>query len=161
MSPQHLKDARGNENSEHSMRLLNSLSRFCTFIIHANVPTHFHHLFFGASLTRLAKKDIGIRPIAVGLMLRRLARKIINKRVMSIMGEEISTEPARIRNERWWRGSCPRSEEFSGKANGRSTSETGFQERVQLCAERLTTANSKGPATSLRSFHMERIPPSF
>ena len=76
-------------------------------------------------------------------------------------GREISTEPAGIRNERRCRSTCPRSEEFSGKANGSSTSETGFQKRIQLCAERLPTANSKGPATSLRNFHMERIPPSF
>ena len=88
MSPQHLKDACANENSEHSARLLHSLSRFCSFVLHGSVPAHFRHLFFGASLTPLAKKDGGIRSIAVGLMLGRLVSKIISKRVMSIMGEK-------------------------------------------------------------------------
>ena len=85
MSPQHLKDACANENSEHSARLLHSLSRFCSFVLHGSVPACFRHVFFAASLTPLAKKDGGIRPIAVGLTLRRLVCKIVSRRVMSAM----------------------------------------------------------------------------
>lgn len=45
---------------------------------------------YGASLVGLRKKDGGIRPIAVGDTLRRLAAKIVSRRVMKAIGEMLS-----------------------------------------------------------------------
>ena len=46
-----------------------------TLILKGNTPSQLRPYFFGASLVALRKKDGGIRPIAVGCTLRRLAAK--------------------------------------------------------------------------------------
>jgi len=53
------------------------LTNFTNFLLHVEIPEAIRPLFFGASLTALKKKDGGIRPVAVGGALRRLAAKCI------------------------------------------------------------------------------------
>jgi len=54
------------------------------------VPQEVRLVFFVASLQAISKKDGGLKPIAVGLILRRLASKIANRwateRVLPILG---------------------------------------------------------------------------
>ena len=53
-----------------------ALATFVNLVLSGSVPQPVCHAFLGASLHVLRKKDGGIRPIAVGLILRRLASKI-------------------------------------------------------------------------------------
>ena len=50
------------------------------------IPVSARPFFFGATLTGLGKKDGGIRPIAVGCVLRRLAAKCLCASVFDDMG---------------------------------------------------------------------------
>jgi len=55
-------------------------------MLSGSVPSEICPLLYGACLTALKKKDGGLRPIAVGNTLRRLAGKIVSRRVMEAMG---------------------------------------------------------------------------
>ena len=83
---QHLKDLVTYARSEGSDDLIASLTNFVNYIIAGNVPRNARLFFFGASLTGLSKKDGGIRPIAVGCTLRRLAAKCLCASVFDEMG---------------------------------------------------------------------------
>ena len=65
--------------------LISALSRFITVVLQGKVPMSIRPFFFGASLTALTKKEGGIRPIAVGCTLRRLAAKVAGFRVRDKM----------------------------------------------------------------------------
>src|SRR5271155_4887165 len=58
--------------------LLTSLTDFTNGLFQGIVPTNVLPIFFGARLIALSKKDGGIRPIAIGYTLRRLAAKVAN-----------------------------------------------------------------------------------
>ena len=75
LRPQHLKDLTGAPAGEGGNILLRSLTSLITLILGGNTPKSIRPYFFGASLVALKKKDDGIRPIAVGCTLRRLAAK--------------------------------------------------------------------------------------
>ena len=47
-----------------------------------NVPEEVCPIFYGANLTALSKPDGGVRPIAVGFTLRRLASKILSQKLL-------------------------------------------------------------------------------
>jgi hypothetical protein len=72
--------------SERSDSFLVSLTEFINLIIQGKVPQCARPFFFGATLTGLSKKDGGVRPIAVGCVLRRLAAKCLCKSVFEEMG---------------------------------------------------------------------------
>ena len=72
--PQHLTDLTGPTAGDGGVSLLTSLVGLVTLILEGKVPSAIRPLFFGANLTALTK-DGGIRPIAVGCTLRRLASK--------------------------------------------------------------------------------------
>ena len=57
------------------MSLLSSLVDLLTLILEGKTPQAIRPLLFGANLTALTKKSGGIRPIAVGFTVRRLASK--------------------------------------------------------------------------------------
>ena len=82
LSPQHLKNLLMGPQDEHKKKLLNSLAQFINHVLAGKVPESYRTVFFGAALIALRKKDGGLRPIAVGNTLRRLACKIVSKRVM-------------------------------------------------------------------------------
>jgi hypothetical protein len=58
------------------------------------IPAVIRPVLYGACLTALEKKDGGIRPIAVGSVLRRLAGKVASRRVMERMGHLV--RPAQL-----------------------------------------------------------------
>jgi hypothetical protein len=59
-----------------------TLAEFCNLVLAGGVPNEVRPAFFGASLFPFTKKDGGIRPIAVGLTLRRLVAKVACSRAM-------------------------------------------------------------------------------
>ena len=65
--------------------LISALARFATLVLQGKIPPTIRPLFFGASLIALAKKDDGVRPIAVGCTLRRLAAKVASLKVRDEM----------------------------------------------------------------------------
>jgi hypothetical protein len=81
LRPQILKDVVGDANTELRPAVLASLTRFINTLSRGQVPVTIRPLFFGANLTALTKKIGGIRPIAVGNTLRRLAARCIGSSV--------------------------------------------------------------------------------
>ena len=77
LTPQHLRDMVAIERGSNG--LLSAISVFLGIVVGGSVPAGIRPLFFGGRLLALLKKDGGLRPIAVGLTLRRLAAKIVNK----------------------------------------------------------------------------------
>jgi len=72
LKPQHLKDLLFHPGSD----LATSLTNFVNLVLSGGVPDPVRPCFFGASLIPFAKKGGGVRPIAVGLTLRRMASKV-------------------------------------------------------------------------------------
>jgi hypothetical protein len=58
--------------------LLVTLTDFSNGLFQGFVPTEMRPIFFGGKLIALSKKDGGLRPIAIGYTLRRLAAKMAN-----------------------------------------------------------------------------------
>ena len=75
--PSHLLNMTSKGSGAAGERLKASLTSLCNLVLRGEVPASVRPLFFGASLCALAKKDGGIRPIAVGNALRRLATKVV------------------------------------------------------------------------------------
>ena len=75
LRPQHLKDMTGVAAGEGGRLLLQALTSFMNLVLQGKVAQPARHFFFGATLIALGKKDGGVRPIAVGCTLRRLASK--------------------------------------------------------------------------------------
>ena len=61
------------------MTLLTAITSFTNRLLKGECPPDVHPLLFGGALTALAKKDGGIRPIAVGSVWRRLAAKCASR----------------------------------------------------------------------------------
>ena len=75
LRPQHLKDLTGPSAMEGGQLLLSALCPLIYLILSGKTPPSICPHFFSASLVALRKKNGGIRPIAAGCMLRRLAAK--------------------------------------------------------------------------------------
>ena len=73
LRPQHLKDR---TDRQVGGTLRSSLTPFVNFVLAGKMPIWARPAFFGASLFAFSKKDGGVRPIAVGVTLRRLAAKV-------------------------------------------------------------------------------------
>ena len=84
--PQHLKDMTGASAESGGPVLLSALTSLVNIILQGKVPRAVRPLFFGANLTALTEKDGGVRPIAVGCTLRRLAAKTAGRCIMEAMG---------------------------------------------------------------------------
>jgi hypothetical protein len=80
LRPQHLANMVGPQGGT----LLDALTELMSFILSGGVPDEVRPTFFGATLFAFAKKDGGVRPIAVGLSLRRLASKIANSKALDL-----------------------------------------------------------------------------
>ena len=59
-------------------------------MLSGNLPINVLEIIFGGRLIALQKKDGGIRPIAVGYTLRRLAAKCVNRHVIERRSSELS-----------------------------------------------------------------------
>ena len=84
--PQHLKDLTSPALRNASSTLLTSLTRFVNLVCAGKVPVSACPFSFGATLLGLNKPDGGVRPIAIGCSLRRLAAKCVCSVVYDEMG---------------------------------------------------------------------------
>jgi hypothetical protein len=80
LSPQHLKDMIRAEGAISP--LLSAITSWCNLIASGSCPPEVKPFFFGGKLLALAKKDGGVRPIAVGGTWRRLTSKLVNTSVV-------------------------------------------------------------------------------
>ena len=87
--PGHLVALTSRKSGEAGVRLLGSLTEFVNLVLGGEVPEFARSVFYGASLTALGKKDGGVRPIAVGSTLRRLATKVGAKPLSSKIGDNL------------------------------------------------------------------------
>src|SRR6201995_5016465 len=92
LQPQHLKDllantsiGRGSTNGERGgsgeplgevSPLLQGLTDLVNLLLAGKVPLSVRSILFGGTITAITKKGGGVRPIAVGYTLRRLAGKV-------------------------------------------------------------------------------------
>ena len=89
LRPSHLAALVSRKAAEAGARLLASLTEFVNLILRGEVPEFARPMFYGASLCALMKKDGGIRPIAVGCTLRRLATKVGARPLSSEIGDHL------------------------------------------------------------------------
>ena len=75
LTPQHLLDMIAGAPDE---KLLEAVTDFTNVLLSGKLSTTIREVIFGGRLIALQKKDGGIRPIAVGYTLRRLAAKCAN-----------------------------------------------------------------------------------
>jgi len=73
---QHLLDAIVGTTAPSSQDCLAALTRFMNFLLSGKVPSCLAPWLCGATLTALLKKGGGVRPIAVGEVLRLLASRL-------------------------------------------------------------------------------------
>ena len=94
LRPGHLVALTSGKAGEAGLRLLGSLTKFVNLILEGDVPEFVVPLFYGASVSALNKKGGGIRPIAVGSTLRRLAVKVGAEPMSDAIGEHL--RPAQL-----------------------------------------------------------------
>ncbi|XP_073948774.1 LOW QUALITY PROTEIN: uncharacterized protein [Choristoneura fumiferana] len=82
LTPQHLKDLLCSGCGESGEMLLKDLTALVNIMLAGQVPDGIKDVLYGANLCALIKKDGGIRPIAVGSTLRRLAAKIACRSIL-------------------------------------------------------------------------------
>ena len=78
----------------NSQVLLPALTAFVQLVLEGRTPTFIRPYFFGANLTAIRKSDGGVKPIAVGCSLRRLAPRQLDYGVGG--GSETAVHAARI-----------------------------------------------------------------
>ncbi|CAG9118843.1 unnamed protein product [Plutella xylostella] len=81
LSPQHLKDLLAS-TGQAGETLLSNLTALINLMLAGKVNTSIAPLMYGARLCALNKKDGGIRPIAVGSTLRRIASKVCCRQIL-------------------------------------------------------------------------------
>ena len=92
LSPQVLKDMIDDSAGEADNRCLSNLTKFInTVVLAGRTPTFIRPYFFGANLSALSKKDNGVRPIAVGNTVRRLASKCAGSAVFNERRRDFGT----------------------------------------------------------------------
>ena len=83
--PQFLKDVTKEELGATANLVLDTLVDFFNLVVFAGkIPAEVCEIFYGANLMGLAKDDGGVRPIAIGFVLRRLAGKIQSNKVQNL-----------------------------------------------------------------------------
>jgi hypothetical protein len=83
LRPEHLKEAWNSKNAIKNQRFMELLTNFVNAMLRGDVPAEIRPYIAGAPVIPLAKKDGGIRPIAIGEIFRRLVSKIANFHAMS------------------------------------------------------------------------------
>ena len=141
----HLKDLVGPTTGGGGHSLLSALASFVTLVLAGRTPPSIRPFFFGATLIALEKKDGGVRPIAVGCTLRRLAAKVASGRVLEDMAALLAPHQLGFGVKGGGGGgrnlpSIP----LDSTCTISSTPEVGFQERFQLCAKRQNVVRCAG-----------------
>ena len=75
LRPQHLKDLTAPANGIAGRDLLEALTKLGNLMLTGGVPEAVLEILYGAHLCAISKKDGGLRPVAVGNVLRRLVAK--------------------------------------------------------------------------------------
>ena len=88
LSPQHLKDLVVAEGV--SSGLLTALTALVNILTEGQIPEEIRPFFFGGRLVALDKKGGGIRPIAIGLTLRRLASKLVSSYASALLASTLA-----------------------------------------------------------------------
>ena len=89
LRPGHLVTLTARGAGEAGARLLASLTKFTNLLLRGEVPEFARQVFYGARLCALGKKDGGVRPIAAGNVLRRLAAKVGARPSSARLGSEL------------------------------------------------------------------------
>ena len=92
--PMHLRHLVAKRTAEAGRRLTSALTELINTAIAGDIPEHARQAFFGASLVAIKKKDGGVRPIAIGSIYRRLASKLLARRMSSALAPEL--QPAQL-----------------------------------------------------------------
>ena len=90
LRPQHLKVMVSLSTHSGGTILVEALQSMISLILSGQPPLSIRPFFFGAFLIALEKKGGGIRPIAVGCTLCRLAAKVVSGKVMVEMATLLS-----------------------------------------------------------------------
>ena len=81
--PQVFKDLVSKSNGKAGLNFLKSLSKLINLFGDCKIPEPLRPFFFGAKLIDLIKIDGGLRPIAIGNTLRRIASKCAGSKALS------------------------------------------------------------------------------
>ena len=76
LRPAHLLDLVAVSTAEAGLHLRRSITNLTNKILRGDVSDYAVKLFFSSNLTALKNKDVGIRPVAVGNVFRRLPVKV-------------------------------------------------------------------------------------
>ena len=80
--PQHLIDMTSDQQGDTAFKLIDAMVEFFNkIVLCGKVPSEVCHIFYGANLIALSKPDNGVRPIAMGFTLRRIAGKMLMYKV--------------------------------------------------------------------------------
>lgn len=77
LRPRHVKDLLSFSSGDAAARLTTSIIRLVDVIKRGNIPLSLLRVFYSGSLSALNKDENDVRPIAVGLYWRRLARTVV------------------------------------------------------------------------------------
>ena len=89
LRPMHLVKLVAKDTAEAGRRLTSALTALINAAIAGDIPEHARQTFFSAHLVAIKKKDGGVRPIAIGSIYRRLASKILARRMSSALTSEL------------------------------------------------------------------------
>ena len=89
LRPGHLRSLVAHGSAEAGARLLSTLPDLVNVMLRGEVPQFAVPVLYGANECAIRKKDGGIRPIAVGSSLRRLAVKVGSRPIVQALGEEL------------------------------------------------------------------------
>lgn len=90
LRPQHFLDLINNKEAGPS--LITAITRFVNMLLSGKCHPDVIPVLFGGSLIALEKKSGGIRPIAIGYTLRRIAAKCANKVALASLGDKLLPE---------------------------------------------------------------------
>ncbi|KAI0986702.1 hypothetical protein GJ496_010906 [Pomphorhynchus laevis] len=91
LSPVHLKDLVSVSSGATGPLLVDALCQFCRVLLDATVHPCIRPIIFGSRLLAFRNKCGGLRPIAIGCTLRRLAAKIANIRTCELLANSFTT----------------------------------------------------------------------
>ena len=90
LRPQHLKEALRIDAGDQRNRVLQQLTSLVNVIVSNRLPAYLAPVLLGANVTALNKKNGGVRPIAIGETVRRIACKCMLKRAVLSLSSLLS-----------------------------------------------------------------------
>ena len=136
LRPIHLQDLISNQTAEAGNRLILSLTSLVNTFLNCKISDFARILFFSANLTNLRKKDGGIRPMAVGNILRRLASKVANH----FASHKVSNLLRPVQLGVSVRNACKAAVHSARIITKLNSSKTGHPKRIQLHTTRYSSA---------------------